>query len=141
MAEDPDLLNCQRWLHQNLSNHDVIEDMAARSDLPSDKFHRRFKAETGFAAQSYVDLARTEEAKYLLRTTETTIEEIAEQIGFLDEHQFKSVFHREAGISASQYRAPPCLVPLDQAEQRRTSMMIWKRIEKMRREVHSHAAV
>jgi transcriptional regulator GlxA family with amidase domain len=136
LANDAVIRVCQRWLHQNLSAPKPVHQMVMQSQLSQRKFHRVFKLETGFAPLDYLHLARIEEAKWLLRNTKDPIEAIAEQIGYHDQHYFNQIFQRNVGVTARQYRLPMIEAAADIADSKKKTLMIWHRIEKIRRDVH-----
>ena len=53
----------------------------------------------------FLQMVRVESAKTLLRTADTTIEEIAAKVGFDDSSYFFRVFKRVTGMTPGEYRA------------------------------------
>jgi hypothetical protein len=78
--------------------------MAERSGMTERGFHRRFKKATGQAPGDYIQTLRIEEAKQLLETTATPIDEVAAEVGYSEPSSFRSAFRKRVGISASAYR-------------------------------------
>ena len=52
----------------------------------------------------YLKKLRIDKAQQLIRTTELTISEISDRVGFSDYNYFRRVFKSETGISAKEYR-------------------------------------
>ena len=59
---------------------------------------------TGVSFSNYVSNARINKAKLLLKTTEYTIAEIAEQLGYYDTSHFINQFKKMVGCSPNAYR-------------------------------------
>lgn len=65
---------------------------------------RRFKEYTGFAPHEYLTQIRIYNAKYLLKATDLSIEDISRQTGFSDSVYFIQVFKKIEGITPSKFR-------------------------------------
>ncbi len=63
-----------------------------------------FKKETGMTMQQYHTAERISRAKRMLRTTLMPVGAVAEAVGFSDMLYFSRIFHRETGLSPSDYR-------------------------------------
>ncbi|MRH43230.1 AraC family transcriptional regulator [Aquibacillus halophilus] len=64
---------------------------------------RKFKQETSMTITAYQQMLRIEEAKYLLKNENVSVEEIAWLIGYEDSSYFARVFKKETGCTPSQY--------------------------------------
>ena len=60
--------------------------------------------QTGYNLKSYITRLRMEEAKRLLVSTELTLQEIVNRIGYLDTSSFIRKFKRETGKTPGEYR-------------------------------------
>lgn len=65
---------------------------------------RLFHARYGYTIYEYVLKLRMERAKELLRKPDIKILDIAERLGYADNHYFSKAFRNYYGISPSQYR-------------------------------------
>ena len=65
---------------------------------------RCFKEYTGFAPHEYITQLRIYNAKYLLKATDLSIDEISRQTGFSDSVYFIQVFKKIEGITPSKFR-------------------------------------
>ncbi|WP_158591791.1 AraC family transcriptional regulator [Oceanobacillus halophilus] len=65
---------------------------------------RKFKQETGLTITGYQQTLRINQAKYLLRSENLPIEEIAWLVGYDDSSYFTRVFKKETGSTPTQYR-------------------------------------
>ncbi len=63
-----------------------------------------FKEITGIGFKEYVSKRRIEQAQYLLRTTDMSIKEISEKIGFSNSDYLTRIFKANLGVTPSVYR-------------------------------------
>ena len=63
-----------------------------------------FRQELGMTPIAYLNRYRVAQAKRLLKETDSTITQIALDVGFSDSGYFSRVFRREAGMSPDAYR-------------------------------------
>ncbi len=63
-----------------------------------------FKRETGFSPLEYVINTRIERAKTLLLTTNMTVSEIAEEVGYSNSGSLINLFVKKVRSSPGQYR-------------------------------------
>ena len=81
-----------------------LEFIAEECGLSTSYFSRKFKEHTG---ENYIDVLtdiRTREAQRLLSTTDLSIGEIVEQVGYCDEKHFRRVFQKATGLRPAEYR-------------------------------------
>lgn len=90
-------------------NEHFSEDLSLKT--LSEKFYMNpaylsqyFKNKTGMNYHAYLSRLRMEKAKQLLVSTDQPIAEIAARAGFYDYRAFTRRFHREEGLTPSQYR-------------------------------------
>jgi transcriptional regulator GlxA family with amidase domain len=102
--DDAIIRNCQNWLADHYDHPDALRATVGQSGLPKRTFDRRFRAATGYAPLAYVQSLRVEEAKQLLETSEASIEEIAQQVGYEDTASFRRLFRRQVGMTPGDYR-------------------------------------
>ena len=95
---------CICFMHENLSAKLSVADIAARVHVSPSRLSHLFKAETGMSIMSYLVRARLDEAKRLLASPDTSVAQVAEQVGFADAAHFSRSFKRAQGISPSDYR-------------------------------------
>jgi len=103
-ASDAVIGDCQSWIAQNYTTENPVQRMAERSGLNPRTFARRFRAATGYQPIDYVQALRVEEAKQMLETTETGIDEIAAEVGYEDSASFRRVFKKKSGLTPAAYR-------------------------------------
>lgn len=98
------IADVQAWLADNYATVNPVTAMVARSGLAERTFKRQFKMATGYAPVDYVQSMRIEEAKQMLETEPTAIEEIAVAVGYEDPTFFRKLFRRRVGVTPAQYR-------------------------------------
>ncbi|AOF90915.1 helix-turn-helix domain protein [Sinorhizobium sp. RAC02] len=98
------IADVQTWLADNYATTNPVTAMVARSGMAERTFKRQFKAATGYAPVDYVQAMRIEEAKQMLETEPTAIEEIAVAVGYEDPTFFRKLFRRRVGVTPAQYR-------------------------------------
>jgi transcriptional regulator GlxA family with amidase domain len=103
-ASDAVIADCQDWIAENYRTDNPVQRMAGRSGLNQRTFARRFRAATGYQPIDYVQALRVEEAKQMLETEETGIDEVAGAVGYDDPASFRRLFKRRAGLTPAAYR-------------------------------------
>lgn len=101
---DAVILKCQEWIANHYEYADAVAEMCVQSGLPKRTFDRRFNAATGYSPLNYIQALRIEEAKQLLETTDTPIEQIGRDVGYEDAASFRRLFKRLANMSPGDYR-------------------------------------
>lgn len=102
--DDAVIADAQSWLADNYSVPNPVAAVGARSSLPDRTFKRRFKQATGYTPIDYVQTLRTEEAKQLLETTDTGVDDVGLAVGYEDPTFFRRLFKRATGVTPSRYR-------------------------------------
>ncbi len=102
--DDQMVADAQLWLADNYAQANPVGTLAARSGLTERGFLNRFRAATGLSPIEYVQILRVEEAKHLLETTDTPLDDVAGEVGYAEPSSFRRVFRRLVGVSPSAYR-------------------------------------
>ncbi len=82
-----------------------IEETAMRLGMSVSAFIGRFRKETGDTPNVYLQKYRIRIAKRLLRSSQDTIQEIAEKVGIPDANYFVKCFKKISGTTPSAYRS------------------------------------
>jgi signal transduction histidine kinase/ligand-binding sensor domain-containing protein/DNA-binding response OmpR family regulator len=91
-------------VEKNISNADLdIEHFASEVGVSRMQLYRKFNALTNMTVKEFVRNIRLKRAAQLLLEKKMTITEIAYAVGFKDLSHFRKCFHREFGMSASEY--------------------------------------
>ena len=83
-------------------NSKIIEKLFS---INYDYANRIFKQYFGFSINRYRNKRRIDRAKFLLVTTDKTLDEIAQEVGFDDKYYFSRLFAKYEGMSPLQYRS------------------------------------
>ncbi len=102
--EDRLVTAAQVWVADNYADPNPVGMMAAKSGLTERSFLRRFKRATGQSPLEYVQTLRIEEAKQLLETSATALDEIAAEVGYTEPSAFRRLFRKRVGVTPSAYR-------------------------------------
>jgi len=95
----------QFWLRTNLNSELTLTDIAKQFGMSQRSFTRRFKAATGVRATQYWQQLRIEMAKELLASSNLTIQEIADQVGYQDQGHLTRLFKQDLNLTPKAYRA------------------------------------
>lgn len=92
------------YIHLHYSEPINLPFISASVFLSSSYFSQLFKKETGLSFGEYLEKIRIHHSQILLCTTNKTIEEIAEQVGFSNQNYFTRIFKKNIGNSPLKYR-------------------------------------
>ena len=76
-----------------------LNDLAQHAAVSPFYFTRVFRQETGYTPHQYIINTRIANAKFLLRTTEDSVKDIAIQTGWNSESTFCSAFRKSTGLT------------------------------------------
>ena len=104
-ADEQFLLKFEKLVSDNISDPDLdtqrlVEGMA----LSRTVLFNKVKQLTGLNIQNYVNKMRMEHVIMLMRTTDLSLGEIAEQSGFSSPRYFSTSFKNYTGLTPSQYK-------------------------------------
>jgi transcriptional regulator GlxA family with amidase domain len=102
--DDELILKSQRWLQQHYAEDVQLDEVAQDSGMSPRNFMRRFKAATGDTPLGYLQGIRIAVAKQLLERSHTTVQGIAQQVGYTDLIFFRNLFKRHTGLCPNEYR-------------------------------------
>ena len=94
----------QAFLQANLHRDVDLEAIAAEASLSPYYFSRAFTAYVGVPPYRYLIRLRIERAQELLRTSELTVTQICQRVGFHSLSHFTTTFHRYTGTTPTGYR-------------------------------------
>ncbi len=91
-------------VEKNIDNADLdIEQFASEVGVSRMQLYRKFDALTNMTVKEFVRSIRLKRASQLLLEKKMTITEIAYAVGFKDLSHFRKCFHREFGMSATEF--------------------------------------
>jgi AraC family transcriptional regulator len=92
------------YIETRLGDPLSLEAIAAVPAMSPFRFARAFKEATGQSPRQYVIARRIERAKELLYSSDRSVAEIANLIGFSTQSHFTSVFRQRCGTTPKRYR-------------------------------------
>ncbi|MDL2217360.1 response regulator [Christensenellaceae bacterium OttesenSCG-928-M15] len=93
------------FIEENYHRSITLDEVASSVNLSPHYFSRFFKENTGANFSELLVRVRIEKAKQLLCSTQSSIKDIAYQVGYNDPNYFSKAFHKMTGIKASDYKA------------------------------------
>lgn len=101
---DKNILKVQDYIEANYFQPIQIKDMVTIASLGERTFLRHFRTATGKTPGQYLQQVRIESAQKLLETSDLSVENICESIGYEDYSAFRKLFKKIMGCTASTYR-------------------------------------
>ena len=95
----------QFWMRTNLSSQATLAQVAQQFGISQRTFTRRFKAATGTRATEFWQQLKINAAKELLSSSNLSIQEIADMVGYLDQGHLTRIFKQALGATPTEYRA------------------------------------
>lgn len=96
------LLN--NWVTAHLNQDLRVDELAFQVSMSPRNFSRWISQRTGVSPARYIETIRFERAKFLLETSEYSLESIAEKTGFVTLQTLRRVFARRLNIAPKEYR-------------------------------------
>ena len=90
----------ETYYHESIQ----LEDLASMTHLSRFYISHSFKKEIGMSPMEYLIDIRIRESKILLRTTNYSISQVADIVGFTTPTYFSKQFRKSTGISPTDYR-------------------------------------
>lgn len=101
---NPHIKAALRYIHQHLSDFLSLEIVSNAICINPSYLSDLFKREVGMKFSDYINIRRITMAKKLLKNTNLSIQEIAEQCGYKNTGYFSTCFKKITGEKASEYR-------------------------------------
>lgn len=102
-GDDP-VRRAEEWLQRHFTENVRFEDLAARVNMSSRHFARRFKAATRRTPRVYLQTLRVTKAKQDLEAGCHSIQQVARGAGYDDVSYFRALFKRHTGLTPAEYR-------------------------------------
>ncbi len=99
-----DMLDIKDYIDHHYMEKLTLEGLAEIFYISKHYLARRFKEQCGMTVTNYIQQVRITQAKYLLRFSADSIEQIAEQCGIADANYFSRIFKKVESISPMEYR-------------------------------------
>jgi AraC-like DNA-binding protein len=92
------------FIEEHFSDPITIEDIVSHSQVSRRHFFRLFEQAIGVAPMEYLKKLRLQKAASMLLTTNVSVTQVAFACGFNDSNYFSSLYHKEFGVSPSQFK-------------------------------------
>ena len=102
--------NLRIGIHKNPEKPWSIDILASKANLSPSRFHRIYKSFFKVTPNEDIINSRIELAKYYITSTDMTVSEIAEKVGYSNTTHFCRQFKKKCGYSASEYKKISCTV-------------------------------
>lgn len=103
-VEDLRLTLAKRFVAENLGRAFTAEEVAAATGIGAKQLGRIFRRYEQCTLTEYIHACRVSEAKHLITSTDLSLREISDRLGFSSEYYFNSFFKKHAGITPGNYR-------------------------------------
>ena len=104
-SKNPVLIQkCISYINEHYNEDINLEKVANIVHLNPSYFSSVFKKEVGVSFSNYLNKIRIEQSKLLLKNTDSSIVEIAMEVGFEDQSYFSKVFKNLTKMTPKQYR-------------------------------------
>lgn len=98
------IMACKNFIYNNRFERITQKDVANKVGLSSSYLSVLFKKEVGIPISAYIQKVKIEEAKRILKYTDTPIIQICSMLDFTDQSYFTKIFKKFAGVSPKHYR-------------------------------------
>jgi AraC family transcriptional regulator len=95
---------CIDMMHARMSEDLSLDELAAETGLSAYHFARMFKQSVGVPPRVYLTHVRMETVTQLLRATELSMTEIAQEVGYSSSQVLARIFHKYYHRSPTDYR-------------------------------------
>lgn len=104
ISENHMVQNMVKYIQENFGGPLSLQKMAEKFRLSESHISNMIKKNTGKSFSDHLIEYRIQKAQVLLRTTNDSIEDIAEKVGYPDYFYFLKVYKKATGISPTAYR-------------------------------------
>jgi transcriptional regulator GlxA family with amidase domain len=101
---DEEITQIQIWLQDNYHRHILLPSVAARFGMSVRTLNRRFKTALGKTPLEFLQEIRINIARDLLKTSNLSISEVADKVGYQDSGYFTVLFKKQLATSPNEYR-------------------------------------
>lgn len=101
---DAAVLAAQHWIHSAFPTEINVGALSDKAGLGERTFLRRFSKATGMTSTDYLQQVRVNKAREILQFSQTSVDQVAWQVGYSDPSAFRKVFQRIVGLTPNDYR-------------------------------------
>lgn len=99
-----ELTRMKEYLDNHVAQNISLKELGEMVYLSESQVVRIFKRDLGRTPHEYILEMKLNQARKLLRNSRLMVREIAEYLGFCDEHYFSYVFRKKTGSTPLEYR-------------------------------------
>ena len=101
---DEDITQIQIWLQDNYHREILMPQLGEKFGMSTRTLNRRFKAALGISPLDFLQEVRINIAKDLLKTSNLSINEIVDKVGYQDTGFFTTLFKKHMAATPTAYR-------------------------------------
>ena len=101
---DEDVEKIRKYILEYYSDKIDLDSLARKAHLTKYSLIRKFKKNLGITPYAYLINTRVSNAAALLETTNKSMNEISDQVGFFDQNNFIKQFRLHTGYTPGEYR-------------------------------------
>ena len=102
--QDPQVQKAVQALHEDCARQWTLEALASHAGLSRTSLAERFRKTMGNTPLNYLRTVRMQKAMGVLSTSERSLEQIAQEVGYQDAFSFSKVFKRTLGVAPRDFR-------------------------------------
>jgi AraC-like DNA-binding protein len=102
--QDPQVQKAVQALHEDCARQWTLEALASHAGLSRTSLAERFRKTMGNTPLNYLRTVRMQKAMGVLSTSERSLEQIAQEVGYQDAFSFSKVFKRTLGVAPRAFR-------------------------------------
>lgn len=102
--QDERIAAVQHYLRQHLAEPLDLQQLAQHFAMSGRTLIRRFKSATGDTPMAWLQKLRIDKAKNLLETTNLSLEQLTQQVGYEDVSSFRKLFQQYTKMTPKAYR-------------------------------------
>ena len=96
--------NCGEYIRKNYTEKISVPYLAKKCHLSETVFRKRFKEHYAMTATEFIIKSKLDIACEMLRSSDISVEEISDFLGFYDNSYFYKIMKKYKGITPSAYR-------------------------------------
>lgn len=96
---------CGEYIDRNYAERLAIPELAQMCGMSETTFRKRFRERFGMSPTAYIAVRKMQVACDLLRSSDITITEISEMLGFYDTSYFYKTMRHYIGMTPAEYRS------------------------------------
>ena len=104
ILENSNIEQVIEYINNNFTQNFSLDFLADKFGSSPNHFIKKFKEKTGHTPIKYLAIKRIEKAKKLLDTTNLSINEVMEKVGYDDASYFSKLFKKIVGYSPKNYK-------------------------------------